>query len=123
MLLTEFFSSPEGDSHANRKAKTPATESKKATKNDPCWKGYEMVGKKTKGGKEVPNCVPVKETKQFNPTDAVTVDIPLLVRLLEYAREDAKTDMDLHKVAENLIELSQSGRTLSMSDYTNAVKK
>ena len=30
-------------------------------KNDPCWKGYEMVGKKKKGGKEVPNCVPVKE--------------------------------------------------------------
>jgi dsDNA-specific endonuclease/ATPase MutS2 len=25
---------------------------------DPCWKGYEMVGKKKKNGKEVPNCVP-----------------------------------------------------------------
>jgi hypothetical protein len=24
---------------------------------DPCWKGYEMVGTKMKGGKEVPNCV------------------------------------------------------------------
>ena len=28
---------------------------------DPCWKGYEMVGMKKKGGKPVPNCVPVKE--------------------------------------------------------------
>lgn len=28
---------------------------------NPCWKGYEMVGTKTKDGKEVPNCVPVKE--------------------------------------------------------------
>lgn len=28
---------------------------------DPCWKGYEMIGKKKKNGKEVPNCVPVKE--------------------------------------------------------------
>jgi len=26
--------------------------------NDPCWKGYKMVGMKKKGGKEVPNCVP-----------------------------------------------------------------
>ena len=26
--------------------------------NDPCWFGYKMVGKKKKGGKEVPNCVP-----------------------------------------------------------------
>jgi hypothetical protein len=28
---------------------------------NPCWKGYEQVGTKKKGGKEVPNCVPVKE--------------------------------------------------------------
>jgi hypothetical protein len=28
---------------------------------DPCWKGYEMVGKKKKKGKEVPNCVPKKK--------------------------------------------------------------
>jgi hypothetical protein len=28
---------------------------------NPCWKGYNQVGTKKKGGKEVPNCVPVKE--------------------------------------------------------------
>jgi hypothetical protein len=28
-------------------------------KDDPCWKGYKMVGMKDKGGKEVPNCVPM----------------------------------------------------------------
>ena len=28
---------------------------------DPCWKGYEMVGFKKKRGKKVPNCVPVSE--------------------------------------------------------------
>lgn len=27
-------------------------------KKGPCWKGYEMVGMKDKGGKKVPNCVP-----------------------------------------------------------------
>ena len=30
-------------------------------KEGPCWKGYEMVGMKKKNGKEVPNCVPIKE--------------------------------------------------------------
>jgi len=30
-------------------------------KNDPCWTGYKMIGKKMKNGKSVPNCVPVKE--------------------------------------------------------------
>jgi hypothetical protein len=29
--------------------------------DDPCWKGYKMVGTKKKGGKEVPNCVPGKK--------------------------------------------------------------
>lgn len=29
-------------------------------KDDPCWSGYEMIGAKTKGGKEVPNCVKIK---------------------------------------------------------------
>jgi hypothetical protein len=31
---------------------------------DPCWKGYEQYGTKKKNGKEVPNCVPVKEDWQ-----------------------------------------------------------
>jgi hypothetical protein len=30
---------------------------------NPCWKGYEMVGMKMKDGKEVPNCVPKNEAK------------------------------------------------------------
>lgn len=29
---------------------------------DPCWRGYEMVGTKTKNGREVPNCVKVKSS-------------------------------------------------------------
>ena len=52
-----------------------------------------------------------------NPTDEVTVDVPLLIRLLEYAREDAQGDIDLHDVAERMIELSSEGRTLTMDDY------
>lgn len=52
-----------------------------------------------------------------NPIDVVKLDTPLLIRLLEYAREDANTDMDLHNVAENLIKLSQTGQTLTMKDY------
>jgi len=31
----------------------------------------------------------------MNPQDKITVDVPLFIRLLEYAREDAKTDIDL----------------------------
>ena len=33
------------------------------SKKDPCWDGHEMVGMKSKGGKSVPNCVPVSKKK------------------------------------------------------------
>ena len=33
-------------------------------KTNPCWKNYKMVGMKEMGGKEVPNCVPIKEKLQ-----------------------------------------------------------
>ena len=52
--------------------------------------------------------------------DTVTMDIPLLIRVLEYAREDAKTDMDLHKVVENLINMRGEG-SLSMDMYDKIV--
>ena len=31
-------------------------------KDNPCWKGYKPVGTKKKGGRTVPNCVPVSES-------------------------------------------------------------
>jgi len=39
------------------------TEAEKMKGKDPCWKGYKMLGTKNKNGKEVPNCIPVKEGK------------------------------------------------------------
>jgi hypothetical protein len=45
------------------------------------------------------------------------MDIPLLIRIMEYAREDARTDQDLHRVAERLTAMSAEGNPLSMSQY------
>ena len=47
-------------------AKKPTTKSasKAKSKQDPCWEGYEKEGMKKKGGKLVPNCVPVKGKKK-----------------------------------------------------------
>lgn len=63
----------------------------------------------------------IKETS--NPRDIISVDVPLFIRLLEYAREDAQTDMDLHDIAENIIRLSAEGKALSMSDYNDIIQK
>ena len=35
----------------------------------------------------------VKEEK--NPIDTITMDVPLFIRMMEFAREDAKSDLDL----------------------------
>jgi hypothetical protein len=59
--------------------------------------------------------------ESINPEDKVTMDIPLLLRVLEYAKEDAKTDMDLHNVTDMLINLSKNGQTLSMDQYDQIV--
>jgi hypothetical protein len=59
----------------------------------------------------------------FNPTDKLTLDVPLFIRLLEYAKEDAKTDVDLHKATENALALSKTGKTLTMADYDTIVKQ
>lgn len=48
--------------------------------------------------------------------DTITVDIPLMIRLLELAREDVKDDMELHKITERLIEIRGKGM-LTMEDY------
>jgi 5'-3' exonuclease len=49
------------------------------------------------------------------------MDVPLLIRMMEYAKEDAETDMDLHAAAENMIELSKEDRTLNMDDYNTII--
>jgi len=62
--------------------------------------------------------------EKYNKTteDTVTVDIPLLIRLFEYAREDAKTDLDLHIVAKNMIQKGNRGKVLTIHDYDCLVK-
>lgn len=43
-------------------AKESKKKKNKKNDDDPCWDGYEQIGMKKKNGKEVPNCVPVKES-------------------------------------------------------------
>ena len=49
--------------------------------------------------------------------DTITMDVPLFIRMLEYAREDAENDMDLHDVAEKAIAATKQQGMLSMDDY------
>lgn len=54
MFISDLFS------YADYSTAQKITESKGkiSAAEDPCWKGYHMVGTKSKSGREVPNCVP-----------------------------------------------------------------
>lgn len=54
--------------------------------------------------------------EQVDEPDFVQLDIPLLIRLLELAREDIKDDVTLHKVVERMITLKNRG-VLNMDQY------
>jgi hypothetical protein len=41
-------------------------------KDDPCWKGYQAIGMKTKNGRKVPNCVKVKSDSEHGEGDIAT---------------------------------------------------
>ena len=62
----------------------------------------------------------VQEAEGEDVVDTVTMDVPLLLRVMEYAREDAHEDIDLHDLAERMIAMSKDG-PLSMDDYDSLV--
>jgi hypothetical protein len=51
----------------------------------------------------------------------IRLDVPLMIRLLEYAKEEAKTDIELHEMVERMMELCEYGEVLEMDDYDEIV--
>jgi len=67
------------------------------------------------------NLLPVESEPSTSPySDTIQMNGPAFLRALEFAREDAKTDMDLHKLTENAIRLSKSG-LITMEQYEQMV--
>ena len=65
---------------------------------------------------------PVNEaSKEEDVVDTITMDVPLFIRMLEYSREDAAEDMDLHDVTEKAISLGKERGILQMDDYDEII--
>lgn len=62
-----------------------------------------------------------QQNEETDKKDTITMDIPLLIRVLELAREDVKSDAQLHRVVEKLIDIRNKG-TLTMDDYDFVAK-
>lgn len=61
-----------------------------------------------------------KLEEQDDSVDSVTMDIPLLTRILELSREDVKNDAQLHELLTKIISVKNRG-TLTMKDYDDIV--
>jgi hypothetical protein len=64
---------------------------------------------------------PVNEAQEEDKVDTITMDVPLFIRMLEYSREDAAEDMDLHDVTEKAISLGKERGILQMDDYDEII--
>ena len=67
---------------------------------NPCWKGYKMVGMKDKGGRQVPNCVPIDEGKLAEGKMTIQLQIPsadkkITLSILKKMRLKPGRDYDL----------------------------
>jgi len=58
----------------------------------------------------------MKNGGNVDAKDTITLDVPLMIRLLELSREDIKSDAELHFLVEKLIELKNKP-VLTMDDY------
>lgn len=57
--------------------------------------------------------------------DSIMISIPLLIRCMEYAREDAKSDLDLHLSVERMLQVAKTkgSRPLDSNDYKRIFRK
>lgn len=66
----------------------------------PCWDGYEQIGTKMKDGKEVPNCVPLKQELTDEMASAILANLEYetitdeyeLVETREYSEDNTSTE-------------------------------
>lgn len=53
----------------------------------------------------------------MDKVDNITLDVPLFIRLMEVAREELKSDADLHNLVTRVIAQSKNSKILTMDDY------
>jgi hypothetical protein len=61
-------------------------------------------------------------SEETDKKDMVCFDIPLLIRVLEFTREDMKTDIELHNMVERLINMRET-YPLTMHEYDAITQK
>jgi hypothetical protein len=84
-----------------------------------CWKGYEMVGTKKKDGREVPNCVPVKENVVSETTGREAKEIARLTGTRDSIVQKFIDDFNLN--AKKLFNFISKGKLKDRMDFATAM--
>ena len=87
------------------------------------WLESRYDYEREKGGDREDDTMPDDLMEEENPVDIISMDVPLFIRMLEFAREDASTDMDLHDLAQKAIKMSSKGEPLTMMHYDELISK
>lgn len=58
--------------------------------------------------------------KLKNSTDVIKVSVPMFIRFLEWAREKAKSDIEIHELTERV--LAMKGAVINSDDYDKLMK-
>ena len=62
----------------------------------------------------------ISEIEKMNlNADKICMSVPLFIRVLEWAREECKSDVELHSAVEKIIKMN---RHLEIKDYDKIVK-
>jgi hypothetical protein len=85
------------------------------SEEDPCWDGYEQVGMKKKGSKQVPNCVP--KSKKKRKLKEVESNVPQAQTAYQPNQQTIK------QTAQQLNKLKGSGANINVQQTAQALDK
>ena len=75
--------------------------------NDPCWKGYQQIGMKDKGGKQVPNCVPEGVVKEGRGVGMIQKDYTKVLDTIQSELQKYKLNKGTDKAKQNVENLKK----------------
>ena len=87
--------------------------------DDPCQEGYEQIGMKMKGGKKVPNCVPINAEEQLSEDTRPFLDDELAHEMLDALADLGEEEPEGYELVDAEIVGDDEPDDFNVEDYLN----
>ena len=87
--------------------------------DDPCQEGYEQIGMKMKGGKKVPNCVPINAEEQLSEDTRPFLDDKLAHEMLDALADLGEDEPEGYELVDAEIVGDDEPDDFNVEDYLN----